>query len=302
MVYSWNIIGHEKELNQLESDLVNDNLYHSYLFVGPSNVGKFRVAQTLAGILQCPNNYCHNCPACIQVEKKTHPDTIELDDPGESIKIAEVRDLINRLMMTGQSRYKVLAIANIGRLTEEAANCLLKILEEPPPRTIFIFTADQITDVLPTILSRMRLIYFRKQSDACLKKTLGERYGEVAPDTLQEIVTLSLGRSGMAVKLLQNPEHFQEMRDLYRDIQILDEKASISTRMLSLQTFLDDPKKLSTFLSLLVLYTRQALLNETTYEGKRRRIELLQRLHKSLNLMDRNINTRLLLEDIMLNW
>ena len=162
MYYNWNVIGHEKELGLLEHDFRENNIHHAYLFVGPEKVGKFRVAKSVAGILQCPENFCHSCPTCIQIEKKCHPDIIELEDDGQSIKIDTVRDIIARLNMTSQGRYKILLIQNIGRLTEEAGNCLLKTLEEPPQKTIFLFTVSQLRDIMPTIASRMRLIHFKK--------------------------------------------------------------------------------------------------------------------------------------------
>ncbi|KKT19207.1 MAG: polymerase III, delta-prime subunit protein [Candidatus Peregrinibacteria bacterium GW2011_GWA2_43_8] len=94
MLYKWPIIGHEEQLKRLEADLKNGHLAHAYIFVGPDKVGKFLVAKTLAGILQCPNNYCRSCPTCVQVMKGVHLDTIEMRDDGESIKIERVRALI----------------------------------------------------------------------------------------------------------------------------------------------------------------------------------------------------------------
>lgn len=298
MLYHWNVIGHSAELARLEEDFKSGNIHHAYLFAGPEKVGKFRVAKAVSQILQCPNNFCHTCPTCVQIEKKCHPDTIELEDDGESIKIGTIREIINRLSMTGQSRYKILLIQNIGRLTEAAS--LLKTLEEPPEKTIFLFTAGQLRDIAPTIASRMRIIHFRKLPDDVLREALQKEYPQADMETLDQVILLSLGRSGRALQLLKNPEMFQELRDLYRHIQFLDEKASVATRMLSAQEISQDPQKMKTFLALLTHYVRQKLLTAKTADGKKRAISGISEIHRVIDLAGRNVNPRLLLENIMM--
>ena len=182
-----------------------------------------RVARVLAGILQCENNYCHTCPTCIQIEKGGTPDTVELEDDGESIKIGAVREIIARLNMTGNSRYKIVLIKNCGRLTEEAANCLLKTLEEPPPNTLFVFTATNKAEVCPQLFLAWRS-FVLKTSRCHFEKISPGKFPEVDDETLNEIIFLSLGRCGKALKLLNNPELFAEQRELYRLIPFLQEK------------------------------------------------------------------------------
>lgn len=301
MFYHWNVIGHTTELTRLEEDFKSGNIHHAYLFAGPEKVGKFRIAKAVAQILQCPNNFCHTCQTCIQIEKKCHPDTIELEDDGESVKIGAIREIIARLSMTGQSQHKILLIQNIGRLTEEASNCLLKTLEEPTEKTIFLFTAGQLRDIAPTIASRMRIIHFRKLPDDVLREALQKEYPEAEAETLNQVILLSLGRSGRALQLLKNPEMFQDLRDLYRHIQFLDEKASVATRMLSAQEISQDPQKMKTFLALLTHYVRQKLLAARTAEEKKRAISGINEIHRVIDLAGRNVNPRLLLENIMIS-
>lgn len=296
MFYNWNVIGHEKELSALEKDILSSALHHAYLFVGPEKIGKFRIAKAMTAILQCQNNFCHTCPVCIQIEKKCHADTIELEDDGESIKIHTIRDIIARLAMTGQGKYKILLIENIGRLTQEASNCLLKILEEPPEKTLFIFTAGQLRDIIPTIASRMRFIYFKKLQDEVLKKALQDRYPQIDDETLDQVLLLSLGRSGRAIQLISQPEIFQELRELYRHIQFLQETASASTRILAANEISRDEQKLKLFLSLLAHYYRKKLLEEKSEN----RIHTIEAIHRALDLLGRNVNTRLILEHLMM--
>lgn len=300
MFYNWNVIGHKKELALLEQDFRGNNVAHAYLFVGPAKIGKFRVAKAAAGILQCPNDFCHRCPICIQIEKKCQPDTIELPDDNESIKISQVREIIARLNMTGQSRHKILLIENTGRLTDEASNCLLKILEEPPEKTIFIFTANQRRDVLPTIASRMRIIHFRKLPDEVLRQSLRKQYPEVDDETLDHVLLLSLGRSGSAIKLLSNPEQFQDLKDLYRHIQFLETQASPGSRIVAMQELSKDSQRVKSFLSLLIHHFRRSLLEQKSVDEKMRALGILKEIHRTLDLLSRNVNPRLLLENIML--
>lgn len=297
MFYNWNVIGHEKELARLEEDFKTGNIHHAYLFVGPEKVGKFRIAKAVSKILQCPNNFCHACPTCVQIEKKCHPDTIELEDDGESIKISLIRDIIARLAMTGQSRYKILLIQNIGRLTDEASNCLLKTLEEPPLKTIFLFSAGQLRDIMPTIASRMRIVHFKKLADDVLKNALHKLHPDVNSALLDQIILLSLGRSGKAIQLLTNPDAFKELHDLYTHIQFLEGKASLSTRMLAAQELAQNPQKIKTFLALLTHHLRTRMLQGESASS----IFSIQKIHEALELLSRNVNPRLLIEKIMLS-
>ena len=301
MFYQWNDIGHTQTLASLEHDLLNDNVAHAYLFTGPEKVGKFRVAKAVSKILQCPNNFCHTCPTCLQIEKKSHPDTIELEDDGESIKIQEVREIIARLSMTSQSRYKILLIQNIGRLTDEAANCLLKTIEEPPEKTIFLFTAGQLREIMPTIASRMRLIHFKKLQDDVLREALQSLYPQTDGLTMDEVLLLSLGRSGRAVQLLSDPEAFQELQALYRHIQFLDEKASLATRLQAMGEIVADPHKLKNFLNLLTHYFRRIMLEAPAGYKKNHAMATIESIQKVINMLEQNVNPRLLLENLMMS-
>lgn len=301
MFYNWNVIGHEDPLGILEKDFRNGIVRHAYLFIGPEQIGKFRTAKTAATILQCPNNFCRRCPTCIQIEKKSHPDTIELSDDGESIKINTIRDIINRLSMTRQSTYHLLLIQNIKRLTEEAGNCLLKILEEPPPQTVFFFTARHIREILQTIVSRMHVLRFKKLPDEVLKAALKKTYPEATDELLDQVVLLSLGRSGVALQLISQPETFNEFSELYRQIEFLVEKASLASRIMAIQTLLQDEKRMALFLSLLTCYLRRKMLLAPSWEKRKRALTPLLKIHEVYTLLPRNVNPRLLAENIMIH-
>jgi DNA polymerase-3 subunit delta' len=301
MIYQWNVIGHEKELAMIEGDFLANAVHHAYLFVGPEKVGKFRVAKSIAGILQCPNDFCRTCPSCIQIEKKCHPDTIELEDDGESIKVDQIREILARLSMTCQSKYKVLLIENIARLTDEASNCLLKSLEEPTGKTVFIFTVERLREVMPTIISRMRMIHFKKLHDAVLMDALHKQYPDIDEVTLRQVILLSLGRSGRALQLLANPEMFEELRDVYSQIEFLNDKAGIASRFMSMEKLPADPKKMKTFLALLTHYLRQKMMDAKDVKEADAKIHLIEEIHRMIDMQNFNVNPRMLLENIMLS-
>ena len=96
MLYKWDIVGHQSQISQLEKEIQDDNLSHAYLFSGPKQGGKFSIAKIFAMILQCPNDFCRICSDCQAIQAGRHPDTIIMEDNGESIKIDEVRELIRK--------------------------------------------------------------------------------------------------------------------------------------------------------------------------------------------------------------
>ena len=151
MKFSSNIIGHRKQLFSLENDLSSGALDHAYLFSGPAHIGKMMVAREFAKILQCPNNACGVCPICIQIEKGYQPDTIEIADDGESLKVEFLRGILKRMNTTTVGKYKILIIQNIERMNAESANTMLKILEDPPQNVVFLLTTSRVEELLPTI-------------------------------------------------------------------------------------------------------------------------------------------------------
>ena len=202
--------------------------------------------------------------------------------------------------MTGQSRYKILLIQDIGRLPEAAANSILKTLEEPPGKTVFLFTAGQLRDVKPTIASRMRIVHFKKLPDDILKSALQKLFPNIAEDLIDQVLFLSLGRSGKAIQLLNSPEVFHELLELYHQIEFLSEKASVATRFMAMQDLLKDPQKTKNFLSLLVYYFRRKMFEQKTFEEKCAAIHTLKEIQHAIILLARNVNQRLVMENLML--
>lgn len=302
MLYDWGIIGHEKELAFLEEHLRSGQVGHAYLFTGPRNIGKFTIAKTLAKILQCPNQYCRTCPVCVQVEKGGNLDTIEMLDDGTSIKIEPIRDIIARLNMTSQGQYKILLMENIGRLTEEAANSLLKLIEEPTEKTIFLFTAESRREVLPTILSRVYQVPFKPISEQVLRSFLQERYDYLDEDTLEKASTLSFGAPGRAIALLENGDLLLHARDIYeRSKQFIEEK-TITGRFTHIQGLAENPEEMREFLMMLLGILRHRVLTGKDGHKQTQEIRLLEKIPEATQLLRKNVNARLTLENLALEF
>ncbi|MEK7529285.1 MAG: AAA family ATPase [Patescibacteria group bacterium] len=298
MHYQWNIIGHQKQLAEIEHDLATHSMGHAYILSGPGSIGKFTIAKQFACMLQCPNGFCMNCPTCLQVNKGAHLDTIEINDDGESIKIEQTRDIIGRLNMTGQGAYKILLIKNMDRLTPEAANSLLKILEEPPPQTIFIFTTQNPQEILPTIRSRMRIIKFTPVPEKILSETLHGQFPEIEKNLLQEIILLSLGKPGRALQLIQNHEKLLFFRELYQTVRNMCEGESVAERFITAESLVEETPVLRAFLDMMSYYIRHKLL--TNPETGEKLIPLLESIQETQYLLKRNINAKLLIENLIL--
>lgn len=300
MIYNWNIIGHEKQLLSLERDIQGGNLSHAYLFSGPEQVGKYTVAKKMAHILQCADNYCHTCPTCIQVDKGYHSDTIELKNNGESIKIEEIRDIIARLNMSAQSRYKIFLAESIERLTLDAANCLLKTLEEPTPDTIFLFTTGTLYDIPQTILSRVRVVPFHLLDEKTLSQDIQPMFPLLPEEQVKEATSFALGRSGKAIGLLNDAEKFASHRHIYQELQLLLQGSPYAERFTFLQGILEDDLKINDFLDILLHVLRRELLKDGS--SRRMFIDLIRRTEESRRLLKKNVNSRLTLENLLLHF
>jgi DNA polymerase III subunit delta' len=298
MKYNWSIIGHKKQLEWIERDISSDNLSHAYLLVGPNSVGKHTVAKKMAGILQCGNDFCHQCPTCLQVIKGSHVDTIEMKDNKESLKIEEIRALIERLSMTRQSKYKIVLIQSLERMTTEAANSFLKILEEPPKKTIFIMTSNDVRALLPTIISRVRVFQFHRVSAKYLNEKLNELYPDVEESLIKEVSLFSLGRTGKALQLMENPDVLSDYIKIYNDIQNFLDHKNIVDRFLYVEDLLSEAVKIEVFLNLLKNVLRSKILERDS--GFEKYLQTIDKIEETLELLAKNVNARLALENLML--
>lgn len=181
-------------------------LVQSWLFTGPPGSGRSNIAQAFAAGLLCSSGGCSNCHSCHLAKIGAHPDLEIIRTEGLSLKIDEVRAIIARASWEpSSSRFRIVIIEDAERLTESAANALLKAIEEPGVRTIWLLCAPTVEDVLPTIRSRCRQISLVTPSNAAVAALLA-REVEISPEVAQLAARASQGHIGRARFLAQEPD------------------------------------------------------------------------------------------------
>jgi DNA polymerase-3 subunit delta' len=187
---------------------INNNsqeMTHAWLFTGPPGSGRSNAALAFAAALVCKSGGCNNCTDCKTAIKGVHADVELIKTEGLSIKIDEVRELITRASWSPSvGSYRVVVIEDADRLTESAANALLKAIEEPGLRTVWLLCAPSATDVLPTIRSRTRSLVLRTPSTSAVAALLEAE--SVSPAMANFAARASQGHIGRARHLANNSE------------------------------------------------------------------------------------------------
>ena len=189
------------------SDSTNQSqeMTHAWLFTGPPGSGRSNAALAFAAALVCRNGGCNDCTDCKTATTGSHADVELIRTEGLSIKIDEVRDLITRASWSpAVGNYRVVVIEDADRLTESAANALLKAIEEPGLRTVWLLCAPSSTDVLPTIRSRTRSLVLRTPSIAAVAKLLEKE--KFSPAMADFAARVSQGHIGRARHLAKSEE------------------------------------------------------------------------------------------------
>ncbi len=141
-------------------------LSHAYLFLGAPGSGKMRAAIALAQLIVCPEGGCGKCDECIRVRHRTHPDVHVVEpESATGYLVEQVREIIEDAPLSPvRSSAKVYIFTNVGLLRREAANALLKTIEEPPLGVNFILLGRTVDAILPTIVSRCQRVPFKIMS------------------------------------------------------------------------------------------------------------------------------------------
>ena len=320
----WQVVGHKWAVDLLKRALASGRVAHAYLLTGPPQIGKRSLALNFAQALNClsDNNEekpCGQCLACSKIAHGNHPDVQIIEGENGTLKIAQMRTLRHEAALSPlEGRWKVYIIRQMEQATAEAANCLLKTLEEPPSNVILMLTASEAEALLPTIVSRCQVLNLRPLATETVQASLQERWG-VDAERAQLLARLSGGRLGWAVTASQNDailarreKHLDEMMALMGQGRV--------ERLEYAQQLSRNPEAVPELLHLWLSWWRDLLLaasgssvgitnvdSEDTLRIQAQRYSLgqvrnfVEALRAAAWRLERNANTRLTLEVLMLS-
>ena len=200
---------------QLQNSFEHGRLAHAYLFEGDQGTGKAELALWFAKHQFCLNLQeempCETCNNCLRITSKDHPDVVEIEPDGQSIKVDQIRALQSELTKSGfESAKKVVIIHQAEKMNMNSANSLLKFLEEPPANFMIILETQSLGKILPTIRSRCQIIHFQALSTERLQSRLE---AEQIPEKTAKLLANLTNSYTKAVEISKD-EWFNEARDV----------------------------------------------------------------------------------------
>jgi len=210
---AWPLIGNEKAIEFLNKSLLSRRLAQAYIFTGASNLGKTTIAYCFAKNLMLLDSNSHLDLAHLDLDKLNLSGdfhVISREAGKKNIAIDQIRGFINILEMSSfANSYKIGVIKEAETLSLEAANALLKLLEEPPEKVVIILITSHLEHILPTIASRSQVINFYPVKTEVIHDKLIKEYG-ATPSLAKRCSRLALGRPALAVKFFEDQDFYQD--------------------------------------------------------------------------------------------
>ena len=327
----WKTIGQTKAIALIEGRLKTDNLAHAYLLVGPEHIGKTTLALDLARALNCQGEEkpCDQCQSCARITSGKHADImiLSLDSPDipedakerTKIGIEKIHYLQNSASLPPyEGKFKIFIIDGAEYLSNEAANCLLKTLEEPPPKVLILLLAADESQLLPTVISRCQRIELTPVSFANIEEMLSNSV-QIEKERARLLSRLSRGCPGWAIDTIADDDYLAERDEKLAQTSLLLSEGW-GQRLLYISQFHPDRKSAEELirfwldwwhdLMLTKCICQQAITNIdqiATLERWAQALSLFEikdfiySLERSLAQIAVNANPRLILECLMLD-
>jgi len=259
------VFGHDWAQELLRRSIQNGTSRHAYLFAGPEHIGKTTLARAFAQALTCEQptgeeglGACGRCRSCRLAAEGAHPDHRFFAPAGNQLLIDQIREVVREAALSPvEGRYKVFIITEFERANVNAANALLKTLEEPSPTTRILLVSHQPSGLLDTIISRCQLLRLRPLPESEVVRALQTRSG-LADMEARRLARLSNGRIGRAFALAEDPDSWQAYSQRIQEMQAILSQTP-AQRMAFART-LEKHQQLETMLQEWLLWWRDVLV------------------------------------------
>jgi DNA polymerase-3 subunit delta' len=303
---------------------------HAYLFSGPQHIGKTLLAERFAQTLLCTGSTdartiavdpCNTCLSCRKVLHSNHPDVHVIARPPDKqfILIEQIRALqSDSARKTLEGGYNIFILLNAHEMNVQAANSLLKTLEEPEPSVILLLTVTDANLLLPTILSRVQHIPMQLLTTTQIKNALLQRW-QVESTEAERIAALAAGRMGWAVQAVED-EEMLAVRKVQLDLLTRLPRMSRAERFELAQQLSTESEKIPMLLELWLLWWRDMVLAantcldltvnvdmrdllkvQATKVGTNESERMVRAILQTMELLEQNVNVRVALEVLMLD-
>ncbi|HZK17985.1 MAG TPA: DNA polymerase III subunit delta' [Clostridia bacterium] len=266
--------GHKKVVDSFRSALVKGRVAHAYIFSGPKGAGKRAMAGGLAACLLCRDRKdgcaCGVCKDCVQYGSGNHPDLLEISPLGASVKIEQIRDMQKYVGYRAyQGSFQICIIDAADTMTLQAANCLLKTLEEPPGKVVFILVTANPSALLPTVLSRCQQVQFQREKPTDTNEYLQEAWESLkimrAAGTLEAV---ELAEKYAKLNRDDICKYLEVTALLVRDILVWKETGNIG--LIVNTDLLEELKEMGRLYSVVCLVKLMEEIEETTRQIEKR--------------------------------
>lgn len=263
------VVGHKATIAHLKTAIQTDKLSHAYILSGEDGMGKNLLAGAFVQTLLCEDKLteidaCGTCKSCLQAISGNHPDIIRVTHEKASIGVDDIRIQVNNdiLIKPYSSKYKIYIIDESEKMTEQAQNALLKTLEEPPAYGIILLLTNNLSALLPTILSRCITLKLKSVAQNEIEEFLMKEHK--IPDYLAELsAVFAQGNVGKALQFASSEEFSQMKNDVLHLLKYIDEM-ELYELIDRLKTFSENKDSIQHYLDFIILWFRDVLMYKVT--------------------------------------